>query len=168
MRPITTIILHCSDSLWGNVESIDGWHRERGWSGIGYHFVIGNGYPEHANLKERKPFPWLDGFIETGRPIDQAGAHVYGYNSDTIGVCMIGKDTFTQRQLRSVVSLFESFWKDYPYIKLLGHYELDDKTTCPNLDMNLMRKIIVVPAMLDHDPKRGEFTGYPSRTLREG
>jgi hypothetical protein len=37
MRAIKQIIIHCSDSEFGNVIQIDRWHRERGWKGIGYH-----------------------------------------------------------------------------------------------------------------------------------
>lgn len=48
-------------------------HRQNGWSGIGYHLFI------------RK-----DGLIETGRPLEDVGAHTYGYNKDTIGVCLSG------------------------------------------------------------------------------
>lgn len=48
-------------------------HRQNGWSGIGYHLYI------------RK-----NGLIETGRPLEDMGAHTYGYNNDTIGVCLSG------------------------------------------------------------------------------
>lgn len=48
-------------------------HQQNGWSGIGYHLFI------------RK-----DGLIETGRPLEDVGAHTYGYNKDTIGVCLSG------------------------------------------------------------------------------
>ena len=43
MRKITEIIIHCSATTEGkdfSVEDIDRWHRQRGFNGIGYHFVI--------------------------------------------------------------------------------------------------------------------------------
>jgi hypothetical protein len=43
VRKIDTIVIHQSDSAFGNAAVIDKWHRERGWSGIGYHWVILNG-----------------------------------------------------------------------------------------------------------------------------
>ena len=46
MREISKIILHCSDSEWGSASVIDQWHKERGWTEIGYHYVITNGQTE--------------------------------------------------------------------------------------------------------------------------
>ena len=43
MREIKKIIIHCSDSEFGDAALIDKWHKERGWTGIGYHYVILNG-----------------------------------------------------------------------------------------------------------------------------
>ena len=50
-----------------SAEVIDGWHKNNGWAGIGYHFVI------------RK-----DGTIERGRPMDILGAHCYDHNWHTV------------------------------------------------------------------------------------
>lgn len=75
-RWINGIILHCSATKVGldyDAKTIDRWHRQRGWSGIGYHYVIK-----------------LDGTVEVGRSIDQNGAHCEGKNSGTIGICYIG------------------------------------------------------------------------------
>lgn len=43
MRKITEIIIHCSATTEDKdftVEDIDRWHRQRGFSGVGYHFII--------------------------------------------------------------------------------------------------------------------------------
>ncbi len=43
MRKIDSIIIHCSATKAGQdftVMDIDGWHRKRGFNGIGYHYVI--------------------------------------------------------------------------------------------------------------------------------
>lgn len=52
---------------------IHSWHQARGWSGIGYHYII-------------RP----DGTIERGRPRQMQGAHDEGENSCTIGICVVG------------------------------------------------------------------------------
>jgi len=44
MRPVNEIIVHCTATPEGRpvtIADIDRWHRQRGWSGIGYHRVIG-------------------------------------------------------------------------------------------------------------------------------
>ena len=61
MRTIDSIIIHCSATSCGKdftAIDIDRWHRQRGFDGIGYHYVIR-----------------LNGTIENGRPIVKPGAH---------------------------------------------------------------------------------------------
>ncbi|HRM59675.1 MAG TPA: N-acetylmuramoyl-L-alanine amidase, partial [Megamonas funiformis] len=48
-------------------------HLQNGWSGIGYHMFI------------RK-----SGLIETGRPLEDIGAHTYQHNNSSIGICLSG------------------------------------------------------------------------------
>lgn len=50
MGRIDKIIINCSDSDWGDAEVIDEWHRERGWDGIGYHYIICNGRPKNRTF----------------------------------------------------------------------------------------------------------------------
>ncbi len=64
MRDINKIILHCSATPEGrdvSVDTIRKWHLDRGWSDIGYHYVVG-----------------LNGVISEGRPVERHGAHVRG------------------------------------------------------------------------------------------
>ena len=78
MRKITEIIIHCSATTEGKdftVEDIDRWHRQRGFNGIGYHFVI-----------------YRDGSIHAGRSKRQIGAHCKGHNTISLGICYIGVD----------------------------------------------------------------------------
>ena len=49
---------------------------QRGWWDIGYNFVIGE-----------------DGNIYEGRGWDYTGAHAIGYNTQSIGICIIGDFT---------------------------------------------------------------------------
>lgn len=69
----TGIYLHHAAASTCDAATIHAWHIARGWSGIGYHFVV------------RK-----DGTIERGRAIDKIGAHVTGYNSYSVGICFEG------------------------------------------------------------------------------
>ena len=42
MRKISLIVVHCSAVRpWkrSSAADIDGWHKDKGWKGIGYHYV---------------------------------------------------------------------------------------------------------------------------------
>jgi len=76
LKTINKLIVHCSATREGQditVDTIRDWHLKRGWSDIGYHYVVK-----------------LDGTIETGRSVELMGAHVKGHNKDSIGICYIG------------------------------------------------------------------------------
>ena len=149
MAKIENIILHCSDSEWGNAKVIDGWHRERGWSGIGYHFVVLNG-----NLRPGFFLVCCNGSVEAGRPLGaddylsgaEIGAHAMGFNSKSIGVCMIGTKHFNDEQMEATRALIRELMLTFeiPVEKVLGHYEipLAHGKTCPNINMDWLRKII--------------------------
>lgn len=124
------IVIHCSDSTFGSTIEIDKWHRERGWSNVGYHFVICNGQVENNTYIE-----CMDGSIERGRDIDKSGAHAKG-NNDYIGVCLIGKHDFTDMQMESLVTLLKELVDKYDIDSdnIIGHYEISSKT-CPNFDV---------------------------------
>jgi N-acetylmuramoyl-L-alanine amidase len=128
-RPITEIIVHCSDSpddRWVSVEEIRTWHiRDRGFRDIGYHYVV---------LK--------DGRVETGRNVNIIGAHCYGHNVHSIGVCWVGRHDCNEKQMPALVKLV----KDLLFIYNLGpgdvkgHCEYESHKTCPNLPMDDFRK----------------------------
>ena len=129
MRKITKIIVHCSATLEGRdytVADIDRWHKQRGWKGIGYHYVI-----------------YRDGSIHTGRKIEEIGAHCTGQNADSIGICYIGgvatdgktpKDTRTPAQKAALRSLINELKAKFPGITVHGHREFADKA-CPCFDV---------------------------------
>lgn len=149
-RRIELIVVHCSDSIFGNAELIDMWHRRRGWRCIGYHFVILNGYPDVESYDLKRPQFWVNGVVEAGRPVNQIGAHARGgHNQHSVGICLIGKRQFTQQQFRSLVDLVGKLRRDYPRANLVGHYELlrpgDPPKTCPNMDMDWVRGLIETP-----------------------
>ena len=72
MRHINRIILHCTATREGrdySVDTIRKWHTDKGWSDIGYHYLVAR-----------------DGAIYEGRPVERMGAHVRGYNANSIGI----------------------------------------------------------------------------------
>lgn len=148
MRTITDIIIHCSASPFGNVETIRRWHvDEQGWSDIGYHYVILNCYPTSESWTQEKPNPLTDGKLETGRPEDVVGAHVEGHNQNSIGICLIGgrlSGGFTGRQLERLKELVRALRERYPDAKVSGHKEWNSGKTCPNLDLNWLKKYLGV------------------------
>lgn len=124
MRTINEIIVHCSATLEGrsfNAADIDRWHRQRGFSRIGYHYVV-----------------LLDGVIERGRPEEVVGAHCKGHNRRSIGVCYIGgldrnnqpKDTRTAAQRHALLQLMRELKRRFPAATVHGHCEFVAKA-CP-------------------------------------
>ena len=124
MRTINKIIIHCSATPEGRevtTADIDRWHRERGFTQIGYHYVI-----------------YLDGTVQLGRPEHIAGAHCLGQNQTSIGICYIGgldkngkpKDTRTLAQKLALVDLLAHLIVKYPNITIHGHNEFANKD-CP-------------------------------------
>ena len=127
MRKITEIIVHCSATPEGQnftAEDIDRWHKQKGWQGIGYHYVI-----------------YLDGSIHKGRDESVIGAHCSGQNANSIGICYIGgvdknnnpKDTRTKAQRQALIELLKSLKAKYPKATIYGHRDFANKA-CPCFD----------------------------------
>ena len=128
-RTIREIIIHCSATPEGRnytVEDIRRWHRQQGWSDIGYHYVI-----------------YRDGTIHEGRHVDIAGAHCVNHNAHSIGICYIGgvasdgktpKDTRTLTQRAALLSLLNELRQLYPNAKIYGHRNFDPRKACPCFD----------------------------------
>ena len=116
MRKLTRHFIHCSDtpsSMDIGRKEINRWHRQRGWNMVGYHFIIRR-----------------DGTIEEGRPVEMVGAGVYGYNSDSIHTCLVGRGEYTKKQFESLKKLVKRFKE----LKTLGHNEVSSKL-CPMFDV---------------------------------
>jgi len=131
MRKIDEIIVHCSDSNWGSALVIDSWHRQRGWKGCGYHFIIGNG---ETSPQASGYLTCMDGHIEAGRPISQPGAHCRGHNKRSIGICLIGKDSFTEAQFKSLIMLVSELRSEFGDIPVRPHSRYANKT-CPSFNV---------------------------------
>lgn len=130
MNKIDSIIIHCSATRAGQdlrAKDIDRMHRQRGFSCVGYNFVVD-----------------LDGTVENGRPLTMEGAHCnskgfsgVSYNKHSIGICYIGGldasgrpvDTRTDEQKVALRNLVAKLCREYDIIELLGH-----RDTSPDLD----------------------------------
>jgi len=147
---VNRIIIHCSDSSFGDAKLIDKWHRARPkpFEMIGYHFVILNGCRRSAILPKEKRHPYnekVDGLVESGRPCDKQGAHVYGRNSDSLAICLIGIHHFSDKQLLGALPrLLLALMKRYgiPINMIQGHGEFDKNKTCPNINMARVRDML--------------------------
>lgn len=150
MAKVESIVIHCSDSYWGTAIVINGWHQEYGWTMIGYHDVVLNGYPTYDHWQKKIKDEMLDGSIECGRKLDtdgtlesdEYGAQVKGYNKKSIGICCITKDgTLTPKQKEALMKRVQYRMKQFGLgvHNVKGHYELDSKKTCPNFDMSTFR-----------------------------
>lgn len=131
-RMINKIIIHCTATPEGKdftVDDIRRWHKQQGWSDIGYHYVV-----------------YRNGDVVNGRDVDIQGAHCAdnGGNINSIGICYIGgcakdgktpKDTRTDAQKLALLNLLMDLRKMYPHAVILGHRDLDEHgKLCPSFD----------------------------------
>lgn len=127
-RKVDEIILHCADvgRNWSfehtaeqAVSEVDRWHRNRGWKGIGYHYVI-----------------MPDGSWCQGRDTQDIGAHTLNRNAHSIGVLLCEKEEikrlaqfstyFTRAQWDRVVTISRTLGIS----KISGHNDYANKL-CP-------------------------------------
>lgn len=137
MRPITGIIVHCTATRpnWmhnaktsDKVAEVRRWHmRDRGWSDIGYHFLIDR-----------------DGTVANGRPLGKVGAHTVGHNVGTIGISLFGgwdsaatdefSENFTPQQDAALRGLIAELRAKYGNLALAGHNNFASKA-CPGFNV---------------------------------
>lgn len=121
------VVHHSVSDPMTSAETIHQWHLDKGWSGIGYHYVIRS-----------------DGSIQTGRGIDYQGAHTYNYNDDGIGICLSGNFMYsppTELQLQSLVELVRYIKGVYKKELLLQRHKDLNPTACPG-DMFPMDRVL--------------------------
>lgn len=137
------VVIHCSASKYGNAAEFTKWHLGRGWSSIGYHYVILNGW-----LGPAKYHKCHDGRLETGRPLDddkdlegdEWGAHTYGYNN-SVGICLVGESgKFTPAQRIRLFHLLIDLKEQFGDINVLQHSDIDptNKPWCAGLSQNII------------------------------
>ena len=132
MRQINEIFIHCSatqpkwmasNSCQQKVEEIRRWHTDKGWSDIGYHFVLDR-----------------QGDVCVGRPVERVGAHAKGHNKNSIGICLIGgfgsdaddkfEEHYTDLQRKALDNLINDLTDTHSNAKIRGHNEISFKA-CP-------------------------------------
>ena len=127
-RTIKEIIVHCTATPEGRIETVESvrnMHKARGFSDIGYHYLIG-----------------LNGERWEGGNVNLIGAHCEGHNINSIGVCYVGgvdkkmqaKDTRTENQKYALVALLKDLRKLYPKANIYGHHDFNKGKSCPCFD----------------------------------
>ncbi|MGU9776173.1 N-acetylmuramoyl-L-alanine amidase [Salmonella enterica] len=153
---IKLIVIHCAASPNGKqlgtatetaAQVIDRWHSERGFHRLPQAVRVYNPQLPHIG------YHWVidtDGTTLTGRRDDEIGAHVKGYNTDSIGICLVGTDKFTPDQWRALNDLVGTLLFHHPNARICGHRDLspdlngDGKIT-PNEYMKLCPGFQVLP-----------------------
>jgi len=112
-RQINFLVIHCAatpNGRWTDVSAINLWHRQRGFKrtaavrhryqpmldAIGYHWVI-----------------YTDGRRVPGRSPEELGAHAAGFNRDSLGICLVGTDKFTEVQWVALAALVRELCAQY-------------------------------------------------------
>ncbi len=143
MRRIRHIVIHHNGVPGRTIENIRRSHKARGFSDVGYHYVI-----------------LEDGTIQRGRPESKAGAHVKGFNARSIGICVIGngnKADFNPTQYVALAIKLKELLEAYPKADILGHRETASlvpkskrtRKQCPGkcVDMDFVRRLVDEGAM---------------------
>lgn len=130
-RPITEVVVHWAGTYLNQdlgAEDIHQWHKQKGWSGIGYHYIMRR-----------------DGRLQRGRPIGKGGAHALdnGHNKYSIGISFIAgyncptgtknahkfisADSITPEQMKTFEMFMSAFYKVWPGGQAFGHVDVDNK-----------------------------------------
>lgn len=120
MRKINKIVVHHSASPRDTttIADITRWHLEKKYDGIGYHRVIEG-----------------DGTVKMGRDDTRIGAHAYGANTGTLGVCVTGnfdKEKPSPAQLEALIQTLAALCKRHGVKAsgIIGHRDTI-ATSCP-------------------------------------
>jgi len=152
------IVIHSSAAPWGGIKVINEWHNARGFrrknpsnglAYVGYHAIIENGHEKSSYGAQS----FRNGIIAQGRDDCEYGAHAWGLNAISLGVCLVGKDgQFTNEQITSLICYVISKQTQYriPIENVIGHYETPHeqsksaavRKTCPDIDMEEFRDVI--------------------------
>lgn len=151
------LVIHCSATspkLDIGANEIRGWHKAKGWSDIGYHYVIRR-----------------SGAVEPGRAENQVGSHVKNHNINSLGICLVGgtdarqkpQDNFTPAQWASLQTLLMRLLAKYPGAKILGHRDFPDvHKACPCFDAIKWAQGLGLPAA----PRMRPVTAAMLKTIR--
>ncbi len=118
LNSVKYLVVHCAatpPSRDLGVAEIRAMHKQRGFNDVGYHYVIRR-----------------DGRVEKGRADSVVGAHVQGFNSVSLGICMVGginakgwsENNFTPEQFAALRQLLMTLKAKYTTAEILGHRDL--------------------------------------------
>lgn len=178
MRPVELIVLHCSAGKYGTMATLREFHTMalplgRGWKDVAYHRSVRNGWDAKGLYVASHV-----GLVEMGRDLDhdgdvdeEIGAHAEGFNSTSIGVCLIGPPIYDE-QIAKAVELVASLCTEFhldpalpasgfvarqakklglpPPLQVSGHREIPDvhrpglyvPKECPTIDMDRFRAAV--------------------------
>ena len=137
------IVIHHSASQFGGAVRINAWHKARGWEGLGYHFVVGNG-TDTADGQVEIGFRWAGQF---------QGAHCKTddqyYNNHGIGICLVGNFNNhppSENQMQSLARLVRFLCARFniPSSAIYTHGGVTGKTECPGRDFDLAMLIKMI------------------------
>lgn len=130
MRQINWLVIHTTatrPSMDIGVKEVRQWHKQRGWSDVGYHYIIRR-----------------DGKVERGRAESRVGAHVARHNKDSLGISLVGgvsevslkpENNYTEAQWKSLEALLRKLSDKYPSANVTGHRDFPGVAkACPCFD----------------------------------
>jgi hypothetical protein len=125
-RMYQTLIIHHSviydnDDVTTLKDAQDLHMDERLWADIGYHYLIGK-----------------NGGIYEGRDVRVRGVHVAGYNTGSMGVCLLGNfnvDQVSELQWQSLGWLCAWLVENFSFVRLAAHQDFNPQTECPGTNL---------------------------------
>lgn len=125
------IIIHSSQTPPSknlDVTDMNKLHRQKGFLNVVHHLLIKR-----------------DGSVETGRELEEVGAHTEGYNDISVSVCLIG-GTLTDSELEPRLNYTSKQWQElkesvmwlrhtYPQSTILGFNEIEPTQLSPYFDV---------------------------------
>ncbi len=130
------IVIHHSASTSGNAAVFDRAHRARGWDGVAYHFVIGNGGGAVDGRAETTARWWQQKHgAHAGRLARPAEDERNAFNEFGIGICLVGNfehQSPTSAQLTTLAQLLDRLRSrfDIDPERIVGHGHVKG-TACP-------------------------------------
>ena len=129
LGPITHLTVHCAATPEGRhvtADQICQWDKAK-FGQTSYHWVVELDGSTHRTLRD-----------------DQLGAHVGGHNTGNVGICYVGgvdknlnpKDTRTDAQKKSLLTLIRTYEARYPGLVVRGHRDWPGvNKACPSFDV---------------------------------
>jgi len=186
------LVIHHSATSGGNLTSIDAAHRRRGFDMIGYDLVIynGNGGPDGSCVSTKRYTERLQGahalgtrphvleFSRTNYPSIPTYFHKAKkrivtsiFNKFGVGICLIGKEKFTDKQLAKLRSTLLAFRKCYEgtkyQLRLVRHRDVDS-TACPGIflmhHIEILSRELKIPMaeFISYNPSHAHKHAYAS------